>query len=91
MTTTKPKKTLEKIIGEKIDFLCDHWGADDKAPFQFGGWRNEIIAELVALLKQIVEDKVIKKDQKQVNLYHIAEYREIQAQNNLRDDQRQAL
>lgn len=44
---------LEKKIAKEIDFLSDHWvNGDDKPPFSFGGWREEVIASIVNIFEQ---------------------------------------
>lgn len=43
---------VKEQLLERIDFLSDHWvNGDDKRPFSFGGWREEVAEELVTLVR----------------------------------------
>lgn len=50
--TDKPMELREKILKE-IDFLSDHWvKGDDRPPFSFGGWREEVADEIMFLVEE---------------------------------------
>lgn len=50
------KQELKKQIDDKITFLFDHWTMEDKAPYTFGGWREEIVMDIVDLIHQAQEE-----------------------------------
>ncbi len=51
MSTLKDKEVRERL-GKEIDFICDHWVEhDNKAPYQFGGWRGEFIETLFEIIQ----------------------------------------
>ena len=50
-TDTQMERMREQIL-ERIDFLSDHWvNGDDKPPFSFGGWRDEVANALVDIFE----------------------------------------
>lgn len=49
-THSTEEETLGEEIMKEIDFLCDHWvEGDDKSPYRFGGWREEVQVKLVEI------------------------------------------
>lgn len=48
------KKELREKIAERLDFLSDHWATDDKRPFLFGEWREEVLDEIIELIDEYV-------------------------------------
>lgn len=51
MNTSSDNGALREKILQRLDFLSDHWvNGDDKPPFSFGGWRDEVADELLKLL-----------------------------------------
>lgn len=53
-------KTLEELkteFAERIDFLSEHWiRGDDRPPFSFGGWRDEVVHELVSFTEKAIKE-----------------------------------
>lgn len=50
------REELKSQILKQVDFLSDHWTkGDDKIPFQFGGWRDEVANDIVSLLDKELE------------------------------------
>jgi len=48
----KQSTTLKEEILERVDFLSEHWTkGDDKIPFQFGGWREEVATDILKLIQ----------------------------------------
>lgn len=55
--TEKPMNTnLREKIAERIDFLADHWTTDDnKSPYWFGGWKEEVVEDILTLISEEIE------------------------------------
>lgn len=53
--TQKPSEEWEKYINEQIDFLTDHWTMDDREPYTFGGWREEVVAEMAIKIREAIQ------------------------------------
>lgn len=52
------EKELKKSFLKELDFLSDHWvNGDDKPPFSFGGWREEVANEFVKIAKTAVSQR----------------------------------
>lgn len=52
----KTPEELKKEFEERIDFLSEHWiKGDDKPPFSFGGWRGEVVDELVSITEKAIK------------------------------------
>lgn len=50
-------KIKEKILKE-IDFLSDHWvNGDDKPPFSFGGWREEVAESILSIFSELLKQQ----------------------------------
>ena len=60
-------KDLKEKISERIEFLADHWGKDDKKPFNFGGWKEEVIDEIMALFSSHSEALCREAEEKGYN------------------------
>jgi len=44
------EEIFREAILKHIDFLSDHWvNGDDHPPFSFGGWREEVVNDIVKL------------------------------------------
>ena len=42
---------------EKLDFLSDHWiKGDDRPPFNFGGWREEVADDFIKIYRSYLAD-----------------------------------
>lgn len=51
-------ENLKKSFLKELDFLSDHWvNGDDKPPFSFGGWREEVVNEFVKIAKTAVSNR----------------------------------
>lgn len=48
-------ESLREKFLEKLDFLSAHWCEGDEQPFSFGGWRDEVADEFVAITAQEVK------------------------------------
>lgn len=56
-TTEKWKKDIKAQFLKELDFLSDHWvNGDDKQPFNFGGWREEVANEFVNIASQAISE-----------------------------------
>lgn len=43
---------VKKQFLERLDFLSDHWvNGDDRPPFSFGGWREEVAEDFVKITR----------------------------------------
>lgn len=52
------EENLKKSFLKELDFLSDHWvNGDDKPPFSFGGWREEVANEFVKIAKTAVSNR----------------------------------
>lgn len=58
---------------ERLDFLSDHWvKGDDRPPFSFGGWREEVADDFVEIYKNYLADaskEVIEKIEQSIPRY----------------------
>lgn len=46
------KDQMRSKLLERLDFLSDHWTkGDDRPPFNFGGWREEVADDFVEIYK----------------------------------------
>lgn len=56
---SKDEELLKEKILKEIDFLSDHWvNGDDKIPFNFGGWRDEVAFTLVEICNWYADQKI---------------------------------
>lgn len=67
--TNKPtwgEMSLKEKILYRVDFLSDHWTkGDDKIPFQFGGWREEVAEDIIKIFFQ-EKDKALAEQKKEL-------------------------
>lgn len=50
MTHLTHNEEIKEKIMKEIDFLSDHWvKGDDRPPFSFGGWREEVTESLLKI------------------------------------------
>ena len=54
---TKSDNKLREEILERINFLSDHWGKDDKSPFNFGGWREEVVDAIIEIFEKALSKR----------------------------------
>lgn len=56
---SKEEELLKEKILKEIDFLSDHWvKGDDRPPFTFGGWREEVACSLVEICDWYADQKI---------------------------------
>jgi len=59
----KTQGKIEEQIKKEILFLSDHWTEDERMPFNFGGWLDEVVTDIykiylkeqLALLQRVIE------------------------------------
>lgn len=60
-TSTEEEILREEILKE-IDFLCDHWvEGDDKSPYRFGWWREEVGDTLVKIYTTKLQESIAQE------------------------------
>ena len=68
--TNKPNnlEDLKNKLLERLDFLSDHWvKGDDRPPFNFGGWREEIASDFVNIVlnrEKKQKEEIVKMGEK---------------------------
>lgn len=66
-------ENIKESFLKELDFLSDHWvNGDDKPPFSFGGWREDVAYEFVAIVKYWVlqREKEIAEEVEKMKKYH---------------------
>lgn len=75
MTNNPKQKQIREEVAKEIDFLSDHWvNGDDKPPFNFGGWREEVLDTIMAIFAREQEEilaRFYNQVQKEANKYFI--------------------
>lgn len=62
--TSKEEEIREEILKE-IDFLCDNWvEGDDKSPYRFGGWREEVGDTLLKIYTTKLSEAIAEERKK---------------------------
>jgi len=57
------KWDLKSKFLKELDFLSDHWvNGDDKPPFSFGGWREEVANKFVEIASQALQAAKEERD-----------------------------
>jgi hypothetical protein len=95
---------LRKNISERIEFMADHWTIDDKSPFNFGGWKEEVVDQIVSIFHQAMKqeirkvgEKLIGEDEEMLDMgvgnedYWVEENEKRRLKNELRAEQRQRI
>lgn len=55
MPDTSWEEPTRRALLERLDFLSDHWvNGDDKPPFNFGGWREEIADAFIEIIRSLL-------------------------------------
>lgn len=51
------EEKMRSELLEKLDFLSDHWiKGDDRPPFNFGGWREEVADDFIKIYRSYLAD-----------------------------------
>ena len=59
---------IEQEIKKEILFLSDHWTTDDKMPFKFGGWLDEVVDNIATICLSKVRKAEMELAQEILNI-----------------------